>query len=165
MTVTPPTALYRFFDENGVLLYVGVTDNLGTRWATHADQKHWWDRVTSYTLEWFDTREAAEAAEQHAIWIEKPLYNVRHTRSKGAQKRAAAPLNRYCTDAAMPKLVNLNGAAELLGVSPQYAHRLAERGQLIGAKFGASWMFRRAVVEKLDRQRRGETGKAPPAEA
>ncbi|WP_250029918.1 helix-turn-helix domain-containing protein [Paractinoplanes maris] len=61
---------------------------------------------------------------------------------------------RY-TDRHMPKLLNLNGAAEVLGVSPQYVHRLAERGQLVGAKIGASWYFRRVVVERLRDQRAG----------
>lgn len=70
---------------------------------------------------------------------------------------------RY-TDRHMPKLVNLNGAAEILGVSPQYVHRLAERGELVGAKIGASWVFRRVAVERLDRQRRGHE-EAPPTEA
>lgn len=69
---------------------------------------------------------------------------------------------RY-TDRHMPKLVNLNGAAEILGVSAQYVHRLAERGELVGAKIGASWLFRRVVVERLRDQRNG-TEKAPPTE-
>jgi excisionase family DNA binding protein len=67
---------------------------------------------------------------------------------------------RY-TDRHMPKLLNLNGAAEVLGVSPQYVHRLAERGELVGAKIGSSWVFRRVTVERFDRQRKG----GPPAEA
>ncbi len=64
------------------------------------------------------------------------------------------------TDRGLPKLLNLKGAADLLGVSPQYVHRLAERGQLVGAKIGASWIFRRVMVERLKAQRDG----APPAE-
>lgn len=71
---------------------------------------------------------------------------------------------RY-TDRHMPKLLNLNGAANLLGISPQYVHRLAERGELIGAKIGASWMFRHVVVERYRDQRTGGHEKAPPAEA
>lgn len=70
---------------------------------------------------------------------------------------------RY-TDRHMPKLLNLNGAAEVLGVSPQYAHRLAERGELVGAKIGASWLFRRTVVERLRAQRNGENSSAPQPE-
>ncbi len=70
---------------------------------------------------------------------------------------------RY-TDRHMPKLLNLNGAAEVLGVSPQYVHRIAERGELPGAKIGASWFFRRIVVERM-RDRRAANDEGPAAEA
>jgi len=71
---------------------------------------------------------------------------------------------RY-TDRRFPKVLNLNGAAEVLGVSPQYVHRLAERGELVGAKIGASWFFRRIVVERARDQRAAKQAKeeAPPA--
>lgn len=69
---------------------------------------------------------------------------------------------RY-TDRHMPKLLNLNGAADVLGVSPQYVHRLAERGELVGAKIGASWVFRRVVVERL-REQRAPKEEAPSTE-
>jgi excisionase family DNA binding protein len=68
---------------------------------------------------------------------------------------------RY-TDRHMPKLLNLNGAAEVLGVSAQYAHRLAERGELVGVKIGASWLFRRVVVERLRDQRAGNHSAPQP---
>jgi excisionase family DNA binding protein len=55
---------------------------------------------------------------------------------------------RY-TDRRMPKLVNVEGAAEILGVVPQYAYRLAEQGQLPGAKIGHAWIFRRVEVERV----------------
>ena len=71
--------------------------------------------------------------------------------------------NPHHTDRHMPELVNLNGAAEILGVRAQYVHRLAERGQLVGQKVGASWMFRRAVVERFREQRASKT-EAPPTE-
>lgn len=67
---------------------------------------------------------------------------------------------RY-TDRHIPKLLNLNGAAAVLGVSPQYVHRLAERGELPGAKIGASWMFRRVVVERLRDQRASKEETSP----
>lgn len=66
------------------------------------------------------------------------------------------------TDRHLPELVNLNGAAKILGVVPQYVHRLAERGQLVGQKVGASWIFRKVVVERLREQRAKD--ETPPAE-
>lgn len=65
---------------------------------------------------------------------------------------------RY-TDRRMPRLVNVEGAAEILGFVPQYVYRLAESGKLKGARIGSAWIFRRAVVEKL-RDEGG--GKNPP---
>lgn len=66
---------------------------------------------------------------------------------------------RY-TDRRMPRVLNLQGAAELLHVSPQYVHRLAEAGRLVGVKVGSSWFFREAVVERFRDQRQKN---APPA--
>jgi predicted GIY-YIG superfamily endonuclease len=71
-------ALYRFFDTEGELLYVGITVNPGTRWAEHKN-KPWWSGVASATLEQFPSRDAAEEAEITAIRAENPRYNVTHS--------------------------------------------------------------------------------------
>lgn len=71
-----PTALYRFFDEGGVLLYVGITADVGIRWDAHERRKPWWPQVSRKTVEWFDTRPKARAAELIAISSERPLYNL-----------------------------------------------------------------------------------------
>lgn len=68
--------LYRFFDAEGVLLYVGITCNPGTRMMTHARQKSWWSQVASSTMQHLDSREALEDAERLAIRSEFPKYNL-----------------------------------------------------------------------------------------
>jgi predicted GIY-YIG superfamily endonuclease len=70
------TALYRLYDAKGKLLYVGVTDNLKTRFAQHAKEKSWWASVAKRTVAWYDTREEAEAAEDAAFLAEKPARNL-----------------------------------------------------------------------------------------
>lgn len=50
-------------------------------------------------------------------------------------------------DPRIPDLVSLTEAAEILGISRQGAHKRADRGQLLGAKVGGTWVFRRVVVE------------------
>ena len=45
------TALYRFFDEAGTLLYVGISNDPDVRWSYHARQKDWWPKVRSRTIE------------------------------------------------------------------------------------------------------------------
>lgn len=69
------TALYRFFDAAGRLLYVGVSGNTETRWRQHAESKPWWPDVADKTTEWLDSRPEALDAERVAIRTEKPLHN------------------------------------------------------------------------------------------
>lgn len=69
------TALYRFFDAEGRLLYVGITGNPERRWKRHACDKPWWPQVAEKTIEWFDNILAAGRAEKDAIRDEEPLHN------------------------------------------------------------------------------------------
>jgi predicted GIY-YIG superfamily endonuclease len=71
-----PTALYRFFDADGKLLYVGVTGDLRTRFAQHASVKSWWSDVARKTVAWHATRARALAAEAEAIAAEEPEHNI-----------------------------------------------------------------------------------------
>lgn len=70
-----PTAVYRFYDAAGRLLYVGVTDHLKVRFGQHAKDKSWWPEVASRTITWYDGRQEAEDAETKAIGEEKPIHN------------------------------------------------------------------------------------------
>jgi hypothetical protein len=67
-------ALYRMFDHEGKLLYVGITGHVA-RFDNHAT-KRWFPCVASITLEWCDTEAAARAAERRAIQTERPRYNI-----------------------------------------------------------------------------------------
>lgn len=74
--------LYRFFDADDQLLYVGMTMDPGTRWKAHGRNKSWWAEVKKITLEHFDSYEAVADAEIAAIDAENPLYNVVRTEYK-----------------------------------------------------------------------------------
>ncbi|MFG1847760.1 helix-turn-helix domain-containing protein [Micromonospora carbonacea] len=50
-------------------------------------------------------------------------------------------------DPKIPDLVSLQEAAEILGISKQAVHKRVEAAQLVGARVGTAWVFRRAVVE------------------
>lgn len=73
----PPerTALYRLYDANDRLLYVGITSNPTTRLGRHSRDKPWWPDVDRHTLEWFETRKSAERVEKAEIEDERPHYN------------------------------------------------------------------------------------------
>lgn len=69
------TSLYRYFDKDGQLLYVGITKSLFNRQDQHSRTQPWWNDVASATFEHFDDRDIALAFEEQAIYSEWPLYN------------------------------------------------------------------------------------------
>lgn len=75
-----PAVLYRAFDEENILLYVGVTGNLAQRQSTHRNNSPWCDETIRWEVENYPTRLAALGAETKAIQMEKPIYNVAHNR-------------------------------------------------------------------------------------
>ncbi len=75
------TTLYRFFDADDRLLYVGIAGTATQRWEQHAKEKGWWDSVARVTVENHPSRQAAADAERNAIRNESPLYNVVHNRN------------------------------------------------------------------------------------
>lgn len=70
--------VYRFYDADDELLYVGTTDRLSARLGTHRGQSPWWSQVVFITVVPYETREAAAQAEAVAIATEAPLHNVAH---------------------------------------------------------------------------------------
>lgn len=72
------TWLYRMFDQEGVLLYIGISKDAFARFSQHAKDKPWIGQVARWERESFATRNAALAAEKSAIKSEFPLYNVVH---------------------------------------------------------------------------------------
>lgn len=72
---TAETTLYRQFDKDGMLLYVGISLKLGQRMSQHRRKTHWFKAVASITLQHFDTLAEALVAEKIAIDAESPLWN------------------------------------------------------------------------------------------
>jgi|GEM_PF-5834944 len=68
--------LYRHFDSEGTLLYVGVSLSVLTRLVQHKSSSSWYASVTQITIENYESREDAELAEKHAIESERPIWNV-----------------------------------------------------------------------------------------
>ena len=72
------TELYRHFDAEGRLLYVGVSLSTTVRLMGHKERSEWANRIATITIERFPTRSAALQAERAAIKAEKPLHNIVH---------------------------------------------------------------------------------------
>jgi predicted GIY-YIG superfamily endonuclease len=76
------TAVYRLRNNDGDLLYVGISGAPQRRWMEHAGDKEWWPEVSQFAIEWFETREEALSAEAKAIRAEKPVRNIAHNASE-----------------------------------------------------------------------------------
>lgn len=70
--------LYRFYNKDERLLYVGISLSAATRASQHRTQKPWWPDVARMDVEHLATREAALGAERRAIWAEHPMHNIAH---------------------------------------------------------------------------------------
>lgn len=70
------TAVYRFYDKDDVLLYVGVTGDFEVRKSKHALTAKWWPEVARHELEWHSSRLDAFIAEATLIRDERPVHNL-----------------------------------------------------------------------------------------
>lgn len=90
--------LYRFYDVNDRLLYVGITRTGIQRIHGHASKAHWWSQVARASFEHDQTLED----EMTAIELERPLFNVDGTdRSDWIDTVNEATANGWLTDRAV----------------------------------------------------------------
>lgn len=84
-----PTAVYRLFDADNVLLYVGITHDLKVRLPDHRCRKAWWPEVGHVSVDWCPDRSEALHQEARAVAFEKPRHNVlKLDYSKTAKRRS-----------------------------------------------------------------------------
>lgn len=97
-----PTAVYRLYDSEGNLLYVGIASHVKRRLYQHATDKTWWLLVATAKVEWFSGRGAAEREEARAIEQEAPRFNARKDPVTG---QIRAPRHDYDIEEAQTRLV------------------------------------------------------------
>lgn len=64
------TALYRHWDKDGNLLYVGISMRPFERLASHVYGSHWADTIERVTMEYFDTRAENAVGLPRPAWVE-----------------------------------------------------------------------------------------------
>ena len=69
-------SLYRMWDVTGKLLYVGISDDIGSRLWQHARKKPWFTDVARIEIQQHLDRPAALIAEESAIRTERPAHNI-----------------------------------------------------------------------------------------
>lgn len=87
-----PTALYRYYDDEDRLLYIGISGALADRERTHIGSSRWMDLSARSEIVRYPSRPEAEEAEREAIETEQPLFNKQHNNTPEAKRWLAAYL-------------------------------------------------------------------------
>ena len=83
--------LYRMFDRDGSLLYVGQSIRAAERFSQHRADKSWWPMVSSITMERCDNADELNRSEREAIQTENPRFNVVHASGKSRPRSRPRP--------------------------------------------------------------------------
>lgn len=89
-----PHFVYRAYDSDGALLYVGVTYNPPLRFHMHAKSSSWWADMAKVRLIVFPNRAYALEKEREAIWWERPVHNKRSPQPQEVRERYLHLLRR-----------------------------------------------------------------------
>jgi predicted GIY-YIG superfamily endonuclease len=114
------TALYRHFNADDDLLYVGISLDPFHRMTKHKEQSAWFSQVARITIEWFPDRKSACAAERAAIIAERPRLNNQHNPVRPLSKAFLEKLRTSpCAIEVAAKEKALERLGQLLGLLPE----------------------------------------------
>ncbi len=129
-----PAAVYRLYDAEGALLYIGSSSNPKRRYRDHS-RTSWWPCVARREEEWYPSRAAAYKAEDALIKSVSPKFNSVGTPSHAVRCRAAYADWRVRTGYAMRDGKPLNEPAGELAAEMHRA--MAEQRQIEAGQRGA----------------------------
>mgnify|MGYP003141854840 CR=1 FL=1 len=91
---TTPTAVYKHYDIDDNLIYVGVASDVTVRQSTHFKMSKWQQEIQNVSVEWHYSRLRAEIREILLIKAFRPKYNKVHNNDNWAEFAIA---NRFET--------------------------------------------------------------------
>ena len=74
--------VYRHFNSDGCLLYIGSSKDILSRTAQHNERADWFHEISTITIEHFSSVDDARIAEKTAIEREHPKYNQIYAKYK-----------------------------------------------------------------------------------
>lgn len=110
---TPEIVVYRLFNVEGDLLYIGQTGDISVRLRNHKHDKPWWDEVAEMRTTPYLSKGAAVEAERVAIREERPRYNVQlavGSRKVVVNFRVPEPVKEAALERAEREGINLSDA-------------------------------------------------------
>ena len=140
-------ALYRHFNSEGALLYVGISVNAINRTRQHSKVSKWYGEISTITIQHYLNREEAIEAEGIAVKLEGPLYNIRLKPKPERHRKYRAfratdigvddmrdEIDQVIT---LNPLYTLKEAADALGLSFGIIRREIDAGNLVEIKLPA----------------------------
>ena len=85
--MTAPCALYRLYNADHDLIYVGASVAPIARLSEHVGRAEWGRTAATMTMAWFPSRQEAFEAERAAILAERPMFNSAGRKHRGGIKR------------------------------------------------------------------------------
>jgi hypothetical protein len=149
--------LYRTYDHDGQLLYVGITNNPMGRFRSHEVTKDWWPNVAEIKLATFESRDDLVAAEREAILTEKPLHNVVHN-----------PSRPRTTGLTQERTYSLTEVAEAWGLTgdmkepERWIMRQIRSGRFPARKVGSRWRMTEQEMETAQEACSNKAYQQPP---
>jgi len=120
------TALYRFFDASGRLLYIGISLQQVARQRQHRASSEWYQDIARSTVEWHPSRSSAADAERLASQAERPGWNRAFNRKRTATEADAIRRRWWNRGITRRRRAEEAAAAE---AARRQAQRVAERAR------------------------------------
>ena len=117
--------LYRFFDAEGALLYIGVTYDVQIRAVRHKCKSEWFSEAHHMSVECVGThKRIAWAAEKEAINFERPKYNINSLKRNGVTPTEKFMLNKSNMTLLRNSGLTYQAIADKFGISRQRVHQI-----------------------------------------
>ena len=135
--------LYRHFDANDNLLYVGVSSRISQRIKEHSIHSSWWQNVSKITLEHFEIRKEVLEAERNAIIAEQPKHNIIHKNGKIKDVKKTIEYSDYrgrlltARLVEIPIMLSVTKWSIQLGIPKTYLQSAIEKNELGYVNIGA----------------------------
>lgn len=148
------TALYKFLNKHGDVLYVGISNSVMSRFDDHIKCKSWVRDVTNIQVEWFDTRSEALLAEDKLICAGIGIHNQASNGSLKKSDLSDQLFRDYLTGA--PMYESSNGSVFILDglaiecFADQIGHHAKHVGRLL--RFRLALLVKQGAVEKIKRR-------------
>lgn len=143
--VSPVQNLYRHYDADGVLLYVGVSLSAIVRLAQHRSASHWFSEIARIEIKQYPTRESVLLAERKAIFEENPRHNLMRPTSAEVKREEKRMSRSEASREHLLKRVtqfnpvySIHEVSEVTGMAHSKIKALISDGSLGSIKVGAT---------------------------